>query len=214
MTATPQMTMDRAFDAICLFLMPFFLIGSADDPEKARGAVADLLLAYNPATPQELDLAARIVGFSAAALDNLRLSMADPALPDTKVLRYRANAVNLSRSSEQCRAELKNLQADRPQAEAAERQVNPTPIKVALPKPLPPMAAARIEHAKAEARDMLTGLARLGGACPPGQGMTAIRVTPDPGAQVAAAVTAAFRQDPHIGTPTITRQSPRRQEIR
>ncbi len=109
MTASPQATMDRAFDAICILLMPFFMLGTSDDAGKAHGAVADLLRAYDPTNSQELDLAARIIGFSAAALDNLRLSMADPAMPDSKVLRYRSTAVSLSRSSEQCRATLKKM---------------------------------------------------------------------------------------------------------
>ncbi len=214
MTASPQATMDRAFDAICMLLMPFFMLGASDEPSKAHGAVADLLRAYDPETTQELDLAARIIGFSAAALDNLRLSMADPAMPDTKVLRYRSNAVSLSRSSEQCRVTLKRIQSERPQAERplAERPLAEranhrvgAPALITPPKPLPPMTAARIEKAKAEARDMLAGLARLGGACPPGQGMTAIRVAPDPCAQVAVAVTAALRADPHTSTPLTTR---------
>ena len=196
--------MDRAFDAICILLMPFFMLGTSDDAGKAHGAVADLLRAYDPTNSQELDLAARIIGFSAAALDNLRLSMADPAMPDSKVLRYRSTAVSLSRSSEQCRATLKKMQADRPQAKSPGYRISP-PAPVIQPKPLPPMTAARIEKAKAEARDMLAGLARLGGACPPGQGMTAIRLAPDPCAQVAAAVTAALRADPHAPTPMATR---------
>jgi hypothetical protein len=200
MTTSPQATMDRAFDAICMLLMPFFMIGASDDPRKAHGAVADLLRAYEPANPQELDLAARIIGFSAAALDNLRLSMANPAMPDAKVLRYRSTAVSLSRSSEQCRATLKKIQAERPQTEQSKYRIV-APAPVILPKPLPPMTAARIENAKAEARDMLAGLARLGGACPPGQGMTAIRLAPDPCAQVAAAVTAALKGNPHAPTP-------------
>jgi hypothetical protein len=175
-----------------MLLMPFFLIGASDEPEKARGAVADLLRAYDPANPQELDLAARVIGFSAAALDNLRLSMADPALPDAKILRYRSTAVSLSRSSEQCRATLRKIQTERPQHQPS------APSPKFLPKPLPPMTAARIEKAKTEAREMLTGLARLGAACPPGQGMTAIRVAPDPCAEIAAAVTAALRGDPNV----------------
>ncbi len=61
------------------------------------------------------------------------------------------------------------------------------------------MTDARIEKAKGEARDMLAGLARLGAA--PGQGMTAIRITPDPGAQITAAVAAAFRGDPNPTVP-------------
>jgi hypothetical protein len=196
MTAPQPETMDRAFEAICMLLMPFFLIGAGDDPEKARAAVAELLRTYDPASMQELDLAARIVGFSAAALDNLRLSMANPDLPDTKILRYRANAVSLSRSSEQCRTTLKKIQAERPRPAAQT-------VPARLLTPLPPMTAAKIEKAKSEARDMLAGLARLGAA--PGHGMTAIRIAPDPSAQIAAAVAAAFRGRPDPTIPVTPR---------
>ena len=93
--------------------------------------------------------------------------IAGPDRPDTKILRFRANAVSLSRSAEQCRTTLKTIQAERPQ-----------PVAQAVPArlltPLPPMTAAKIAKAKSEARDMLAGLARLGAA--PGQGMTAIRI--------------------------------------
>jgi hypothetical protein len=51
-------------------------------------------------TPTELDLVGRIIGFSVAAMDNLRLSMASD-LSATKILRYRSNAVTLCRSSDQ-----------------------------------------------------------------------------------------------------------------
>ena len=145
--------------------------------------------------------------------------MADPTLPDAKILRYRSSAVSLSRSSEQCRATLKKIQAERPQADQSNLPIcasapvalpRPQPPKAlplkALPlKPLPPMTAARIETAKAEARDMLTGLARLGAACPPGLGMTAIRLAPDPCGQVAAAVTAAFRDHRNASISLTTR---------
>ncbi len=169
-----------------MLLVPFFLVGAGDDPEKARAAVADLLRAYNPVNPQELDLAARIIGFSSAALDNLRLSMAGPDLSDSKILRYRSTAVSLSRSAEQCRVTLKKIQSERPETPIV------VPSTAKLLAPLPPMTAAKIEQAKGEARNMLAGLAKLGAACAPGQGMTAIRLAPDPAAQVAAAVTAAL----------------------
>jgi hypothetical protein len=183
MTATQLETMDRAFEAICTLLMPFFLIGAGDDPEKARCAVSNLLRAYDPADTQELDLAARVVGFSAAALDNLRLSMANPNASDTKVLRYRSNAVSLSRSSEQCRVILKKMRSERlgQQPAAAFR----------LRTPLPPMTAARIEKARCEARELLTNLARLGPDC--SQGTTDMSIAPDP--QVVTAV--ALGGDPN-----------------
>ena len=178
MTASQPKTMDRAFEAICVLLMPFFLISAGDDPEKARGAVSDLLHIYEPANVQELDLAARVVGFSVVALDSLRLSIADRNLSDTTVLRYRSNAVSLSRSSDQCRAALKKLRS--------ERLAQQYPATFKLRHPLPPMTAARIEKAKGEARELLTSLARLGAGTD--QGTTAISATPDPNAQITAAV--------------------------
>jgi hypothetical protein len=201
--ATQPDTMARAFDAICMLLMPFFLLGAGDDPNKARNAVADLIRAYSPANTQELDLVARVVGFSIAALDNLRLSMASTTLSDTKVLRYRSTAVTLSRSAEQCRVILTKMQtqepatrpAPRPQAEhqaAAPRTSQPSATKPQAP--LPPMSTASLEQAKTEARAMLAGLAKLGAACAPGQGMTAIRIAPEPGAQITASVVAALAE--------------------
>jgi hypothetical protein len=209
MTSHPTQpdTMDRAFDAICMLLMPFFLLGASDDPGKARNAVADLIRAYHPANTSELDLVARVVGFSIAALDNLRLSVATPDLSDTKVLRYRSTAVSLSRSAEQCRAILTKMQTDeaatrpapRPQSEqqttAPQSPRSQPQIPPTRPLPsLPPMSTASIEQAKTEARAMLAGLAKLGAACAPGQGMTAIRIAPEPGAQITASVTAALAE--------------------
>jgi hypothetical protein len=198
---TQPNTMDRAFDAICMLLMPFFLLGAADDPNKARNAVADLIRAYNPADTKELDLVARVIGFSIAALDNLRLSMTSPELSDTKVLRYRSTAVSLSRSAEQCRVILTRMQTDepaaRPQAErqaAAPQKPQPQPTAAKPPPSLPPMSTASIEQAKTEARAMLAGLAKLGATCAPGQGMTAIRIAPEPGAQITASVAAALAE--------------------
>jgi hypothetical protein len=199
--ATQPDTMERAFDAICMLLMPFFLLGAGDDPNKARNAVADLIRAYNPANTQELDLVARVVGFSIAALDNLRLSMGGSALSDTKVLRYRSTAVSLSRAAEQCRVILTELQTDKPapriQPElqaAAPQKPQPQPTAAKSQAPLPPMSSASMEKAKTEARAMLAGLAKLGASCAPGQGMTAIRIAAEPGAQITASVAAALAE--------------------
>ena len=195
-------TMDRAFDAICMLLMPFFLLGAADDQAKARQAVGDLIRAYNPANTMQLDLVARVVGFSIAALDNLRLSMAGPELSDTKVLRYRSSAVSLSRSAEQCRLVLTKMRTEQPEESpiprprAEPRASAPAPhTQIAKPStPLTPISKPSLERAKTEARAMLAGLAKLGTACAPGQGMTAIRIAPDPAAQIAASVAAALAE--------------------
>ena len=186
---TPADTMDRARNAICLLLMPFFLFGAGDDPQKARAAVADLIQAYNPTDTLQLDLAARIIGFSTAALDNLRLSMSSPTLSDTKILRYRSTAVSLSRSAEQCRTELRKMQDALPEAIPA---AQPQPMRPQ--PPIPPMTSPQIAKARTDARNLLTGLARIGAACAPGQGLTALHLVPDQGAQISAAVTAAIAQ--------------------
>jgi hypothetical protein len=41
---------------------------------------------------------------------------------------------------------------------------------------------------------MLAGLAKLGAACAPGNGMTALHRHPDPGAQITASITAALAE--------------------
>jgi hypothetical protein len=202
--ATQSDTMDRALEAICMLLMPFFLLGAGDDPEKAHRAVADLIQAYNPGTTQELDLAARIIGFSSAALDNLCLSMTSPTLSDTKVLRYRSAAVSLGRSAEQCRMVLQKMQQEQPSPKTA----RPPEEKLAAPvqpqapgqqppvprqqPPVPEITAAHIEKARSDARSLLAGLAKAGMTQPPGYGLTGPHSMPDPGAQISAAVTAAL----------------------
>jgi hypothetical protein len=103
-------------DCICRtildFMLPFFLAGAGGVVEVAHAAILELLDAYAPATMQELDLASRVIIFGITSMDNLRLSMSDPLMPDTVKLRYRSNAVALSRSAEQCRAILREMQAN------------------------------------------------------------------------------------------------------
>jgi hypothetical protein len=102
---------DCIFRTILDFMLPFFLAGAGGDVELARAAILELLDAYEPATMQELDLASRVIIFGIASMDNLRLSMSDPSMSDPVKLRYRSNAVALSRSAEQCRAMLEGRQA-------------------------------------------------------------------------------------------------------
>ena len=202
MTQSQPDTMDRALEAIAMALMPFLLLGAGDDPEKARAAVADLIRAYNPTDVQQLDLAARIVGFGLAALDNLRLSMARPELSDTKVLRFRSSAVSLNRSAEQCRTTLNTMQSEPKEAKPAPQQ--PAAPQLAKPQaPVPPMSNLQMEKARSDARALLSGLAKLGEACAPGQGMTAIHRAPD--AQLTDAITAAL-SGKNIHVPAVLRR--------
>src|SRR5580698_7394182 len=101
---------DCVFDTILGFLLPFLLVSAGGNPAVARSAIRTLVDAYGASNATELDLVGRIVGFAIAGLDNLRLSMA-PGLSDTKILRYRSNAVTLTRASDQARKMLETAQA-------------------------------------------------------------------------------------------------------
>jgi hypothetical protein len=110
-TDTPT-TMDCIFENILVFMLPFFLSSAGGDADLASDTIRELAEGYNVTTATELELAGRILGFSTVAMDNLRLSM-DPEMADTKVLRYRSNAVALSRAAEQCRTILDVMQVNR-----------------------------------------------------------------------------------------------------
>jgi hypothetical protein len=192
---------------ICGFLMPFFLAAAGGNPEAAQAAILELIDAYKPRTTAELDLVGRIVGFSIVAMDNLRLSMADD-MSDTKVLRYRSNAVALSRATEQARKILQVLQEQRENTQEVPRPtiaVAPAPTK--LPNQEPPCTTAatsapvsraptssqqEIETMKREARIMMGAFSKQGTG-----GSTAIQMNPSPAlmanSAARAAITAAKR---------------------
>jgi hypothetical protein len=207
MTETSPTTTDCLFETILGFLLPFFLLGAGGDRAVATAAIRELIQAYDASTPTELDLAGRIVGFSVVAMDNLRLSM-KPDLSDSLVLRYRCNAVTLSRSADQARAMLEALQAGRPVHSDVPRPA----VAVAPPAPpateaakalasrvttaakLPVAAIAAfpqdIEAMKREARIMLAGFSRNGL-----QG-SAMPLIPDPAALAAASARDAVSRAP------------------
>jgi hypothetical protein len=156
------------------FMLPFFLAGAGGNQDVAKAAIRELLDAYNAGTPTELDLAGRIVGFSIVAMDNLRLSMA-PDLSDTKVLRYRCNAVTLSRSSDTARKMLDALKAGRevkrevprpsiaaaPPAPKPTQSVNP-PLAAKLPSGGVSEAPMDIDAMKRDARIMMAAFSKNG----------------------------------------------------
>jgi hypothetical protein len=126
---TDPSAFDCVLGNIVGFMLPFFLVSAAGNAGLARAAIKELIDAYQASSPAELDLVGRIIGFSIAAMDNLRLSMA-PDLSDTKVLRYRCNAVTLSRSSDQALKILEAVQARQEQS----RKI-PRPSVAAAPPP-------------------------------------------------------------------------------
>jgi hypothetical protein len=157
---------DCIFQTIIGFVMPFFHAGAGGDPNLAQAAIFALIEAYNAATLQELDLVGRIISFSTAAMDDLHRSASDPTMSDTKILRYRSNAVALNRSAEHCRKTLDLLQASpvqtpRPRpAPIAEAVIQP-PKRAAEPaatRTVSLKAPAEIETMKLDARAMIQSL--------------------------------------------------------
>lgn len=135
-------------ETIIGFLLPFFLAAAGGNADTARAAIRQLIDAYNATTATELDLAGRIVGFSIAALDNLRLSM-EADLSDTKVLRYRSNAVTLGRASNQARKALEAIRANPDQPYNTPRpSVAPA---ATVPSPATPSLAAPTRQATPDA---------------------------------------------------------------
>jgi hypothetical protein len=203
-------TMDCIFENILGFMLPFFLPGAGGDMDRACDAIRELAEAHNVATATELELAGRILGFSTVAMDNLRLSM-NPEMSDTKVLRYRSNAVALSRASDQCRKILEAMQANRKPAQPP--MTIPAPAVAAAPPPAetpqPPRATANkpsvrsstsrtatslppldIETMKRDARVMLAAFSNQGG--PFAGPATAMPNIADPASLISAAVIRAL----------------------
>lgn len=225
--SAPAQTINRpdtdlaAFDCILGNILGFmlpFLTSAAGNADLARAAIKELIDAYQASSATELDLVGRIIGFSVAAMDNLRLSMA-PDLPPAKVLRYRSNAVTLSRSSDQALKILEAVQAKREQLSKIPRPAiaaaPPPPVRKAtpiMPAPSPVTAvpsnagqinggvsefpAMDIETMKRDARIMMAAFSKSDT-----HGSTTIPTMLDPAASASAAARAAIA--------TATRASPR-----
>ena len=115
-----------AFQTIVGNLTPFYLVAAGGSLAAAAQTILDLIRAYQPHDAAEIELAGRIVGLCAAAADSLRASMR-AGLSDTKVLRYRGNAVALERAAEKTRAALAVMQQQRHEHQPPEPAAAPDP---------------------------------------------------------------------------------------
>ena len=205
----PQPTaIDCIFEHILGFMLPFLLSSAGGDANMVRTTIQDLAQAYNAATATELELVGRLLGFSIVAMDNLRLSM-NRDMSDTKVLRYRSNAVALSRAGEQCRKILEVMQGNRKPAAKPMNIPSPSIAPAPPPNQAPeknqqPRIAAAVpskpgslstcpagsEAAKREARMLLAVFAQNGGTS--ALSTTTFLQIPNPAAAVDAAVRQAF----------------------
>jgi hypothetical protein len=196
---------DCIFEHILGFMLPFYLAAAGGDAKLAREAIFELVEAYGCTTAVELELAGRILGFSTVAMDNLRLSM-KPEMSDAQILRYRSNAVALSRAGEQCRKILEVMQgkrkpADKPMA-VPRPSIAPAPeVRTEKPRtpattkePLAavggvPLLPADLEAMRQGARVMLGAFANGGLADQPA---VAFPRVPDKGAMLDAAIKQAL----------------------
>lgn len=213
----PPTAVDVIFENIFDFLLPFFLAAAGGKADLARAAIQELAEAYDATTVTELDLVGRILGFSVVAMDNLRLSM-NQGMSDTKILRYRSNAVALSRAGEQCRKILEVVQGQRNRVRTAEHAapprvpgpaIEPAPPVQMLPARRPGSLAAivppgglpddflsgmpnNIAAMKRDARILMAAFSRNDAAS--GPAIAAVPKAADPSAMVDAAVRQAFVQ--------------------
>ena len=95
-----------ALDPVLAFLIPLFLKAANGDTDQARQAAVQLLDCYGATTGADRLLAAEIIAFSFATLDNLSRSLADPEMSVATCLRLRGNANALSRAGERNRQAL------------------------------------------------------------------------------------------------------------
>ena len=138
----PINAIDVVFENILDFLLPFFLVAAGGEADVARSAIQVMAEPYDACTVTELDLVGRILGFSVVAMDNLRLSMSQ-GMSDNKILRYRSNAVALSRAGERCREILEVMQGQR---KLAQKAVPIAPPRVPEPRiePAPPAVVRKV----------------------------------------------------------------------
>ena len=123
-------------DTVLGHLALIFLAATGGDLKAARDAANQMLAAYHPQTPAELNLAAAIISFSAQALEALGQSAA-PDLPLTRVLRLRGSAVSLSREAHKAQRKLDQLQKAR-RTVAEVQPAQSMPVQALDPEPTPP----------------------------------------------------------------------------
>jgi hypothetical protein len=114
-------------------IAPLFMQAAGCDEPASRAAATARLADYQPATNEEVTLAADIVHYRFLAADNLVRS-AERDLPVTTVLRLRGSTVSLSREAHKTQRKLDKLQSARAIAVAKPRaQPEPAPLAAAHP---------------------------------------------------------------------------------
>jgi len=141
----PAEPIDNLVAQLMIVLLPFFLDGADGDGAAARMAILQMIDSYQTASARELHLVGRIIAFGSAAMDSLHRSMADPDMTEPMRLRYRSNAIALSRSAEMCQKTLDGLRQRR----------LVTPAEATPPPPEINWTEHDIEAVRQEARSMM-----------------------------------------------------------
>jgi hypothetical protein len=118
---------DDLIEQAVFILTPFFLDGAGGDPARARRAAVETLKAYPISSPLELQLAAEFIAFSHSAMDELRLAMADPEMPEPQRRRLRAGAVALNQAGHRTLKVLERVHQSRSRDAAAQPEPAPAP---------------------------------------------------------------------------------------
>lgn len=117
-------------DTVLNHLSHHFLVGAGNDLPTARHAASRMIAAHDPATEEELHLAADIVGFGFHTLEALSEAAA-PDLSFNDKLRLRTCAVTLSREFHKAQRKLDQIKQSR--QTAAQPTTAPQPEPTAMP---------------------------------------------------------------------------------
>lgn len=123
-------------DRVALLL----LSGAAGDLTAARHGATRMLAAHYAETEEEIRLAGEVISFGLHALSALGQA-ADPGLPLTTILRFRASAVSLSRESHKFQRQLDRLQ----RARRAGIRARPAEAQFETPIPQPEASVCQPE---------------------------------------------------------------------
>lgn len=110
-----------------------FRASAGGDIEAARHAVSQMLLAFRPETPDQVTLAAEIIGFQLQTLEALSDAV-KPELTLNQIIRLRGVAAGLSRESHKARRKLDQLQ--RPRREKVKAAPAEAPVQAPVQSPV------------------------------------------------------------------------------
>src|SRR5689334_5018430 len=140
---------DDLIEQAVFTLTPFFLDGASGDLARARRAAVEMLKAYPINSPLELQLATEFIAFSHSAMDELRLAIVDPEMPEPQRRRLRAGAVALNQAGHRTLKVLERVYESRSRDAAGQPEPAPQQPPDLTPEQLAMLQAMRERVAQA-----------------------------------------------------------------